>query len=90
MMEFEKKANMEEEQYQLKDKLVRKNYVVVSSGDIDFSDYYGADNQEEIVNTLNDMIEHFTETEEYEKCAIILNAVNCAKGKLMWTKSMVI
>ena len=90
MMDFENEIRSEDEKYQLKDKLARENYNVVSSGDIDFSDYYGADNQKDIEKTLNDMIEHFTETEEYEKCAIILKALNCAKGKLMWTKSMVI
>ena len=88
MMEFEKDMHTEEMQYQIKDDLARKNYLVVSSGDIDFSDYYGAENQKEIEKTLNDMIEHFIETEEYEKCAVILNALNCAKGKLMWTRSM--
>lgn len=82
MMEFEEEMYTEEIQSQIKDNLARKNYIVVASGDIDFSMYYGAENQKEIENTLNDMIEHFTETEEYEKCAKILKALKCVEGKL--------
>ena len=82
MMEFENEIRSEEEKSQLKDKLARKNYIVVSSGDIDFDDYYGCEQQKEIEETLNYMIEYFTETEEYEKCAKILKALNCVKGKL--------
>ena len=82
MMEFEEEMYSEEVQSQIKDNLARKNYMVVASGDIDFSAYYGADSQKEIAKTLNDMIEHFTDTEEYEKCSKILKALKCVTGEL--------
>jgi len=82
MMEFEEEMYSEEVQSQIKDNLARKNYAVIISGDIDFSDYHGADNQKEIGKTLNDMIEHFTDTEEYEKCGKILKALRCVEGQL--------
>ena len=72
MMEFESEMYGEEIQSQIKDKLARKNYEVIASEDINFEDFYGKENQAEIEKTLNDMIKYFTETEEYEKCTIIL------------------
>jgi len=82
MMEFEEEMYSEEIQSKIKDTLARKNYNVIASGDIDFSNFHGADNQKEIEKTLSDMIEHFTETEEYEKCAKILKAVKLIAGEL--------
>jgi hypothetical protein len=82
MMEFEEEMYSEEIQSQIKDKLARRNYDVVVSGDISFEDFYGEDNQKDIEKTLNDMIEHFTEFEEYEKCAKILKALKLVEGNL--------
>jgi hypothetical protein len=83
MMDFENEMYDEDVQSQIKDNLARKNYDVVSSRDINFSDYYGKENQVEIEKTLNDMIEHFTEIEEYEKCAIILKELKKVQGKII-------
>ena len=83
MMEFENEMYSEDVQSQIKDKLARKNYDVVSSRDINFSDYYGKENQVEIEKTLNSMIEHFTETEEYEKCAAILKELKKVQGTII-------
>jgi len=83
MMDFENEMYSEDIQAQVKDNLARKNYDVVSSHDINFSDYYGKENQVEIEKTLNDMIEHFTETEEYEKCATILKELKKVQGKII-------
>ena len=82
MMEFEEEMYSEEVQSQIKDNLARKNYVVVSSGDINFGDYYRTDSQKEIEKTLNDRIEYFTDTEEYEKCSKILKALKRVRGEL--------
>lgn len=82
MMEFEEEMYSEEVQSEIKDNLARKNYVVITSGDIDFSDFYKTDGQPEIEKTLNDMIEHFTDTEEYEKCSKILKALRRVRGEL--------
>jgi hypothetical protein len=82
MMEFGGEMYSEEVQSQIKDSLARKNYIVIASGDIEFSAYYRTDSQKEIAKTLNDMIEHFTETEEYEKCSKILKALKCVNGEL--------
>ena len=82
MMEFEEEMYSEEVQSEIKDNLARKNYDVVTSGDIDFGDYYRTDGQPEIERTLNDMIEHFTDTEEYEKCSKILKALRRVRGEL--------
>ena len=82
MMEFGDEMYSEEVQAQIKDNLARKNYVVIESGDINFGAYYGADSQKEIEKTLNDMIEYFTDTEEYEKCSKILKALKCVTGEL--------
>ena len=83
MMEFENEMYSEDVQSQIKDNLARKNYDVVSSRDINFSDYYGKENQMEIEKTLNDMIEHFTDTEEYEKCGMILKELKKVQGKII-------
>jgi len=83
MMEFENEMYGEEIQSQIKDKLARKNYEVVASNDINFGDFHGQENQAEIEKTLNDMIEFFTETEEYEKCTIILKDLKKVQGKLI-------
>lgn len=86
MMDFEDEMYSEQEQSMLKDRmkdaLARKNFEAVSSGDIDFSNLNGDHQQHEVENTLNGMLEHFTESEEYEKCAIIFKALNEVKGNL--------
>lgn len=83
MMEFDNEMYREDIQSQIKDKLARKNYDVVASSDINFEDFYGKENQAEIEKTLNDMIEHFTETEEYEKCTIILKDLKKVQGNMI-------
>jgi len=80
--EMQNEQDQKIEQDSLRDMLARKNYEVVISGDINFSDFYRASNQESIENTMNDMLEHFTESEEYEKCANVLKALNDVTGKL--------
>jgi|TARA_B110000908_G_C9859121_1_gene273326 hypothetical protein len=84
MMDFEDEMYSEQEQEmmrdQMKDALARKNFEAVDSGDVDFSNFYGKDNQKDIEKTLCDMLEHFTESEEYENCTIILKALNEVKG----------
>ena len=86
MMDFEDEMYSEQEQSMLKDRmkdsLARKNFEAVDSGDIDFSNFYGDSQQEAIETTLNDMLSHFTELEEYEKCVIILTALKHVEGKL--------
>ena len=84
MMDFEDEMYSEQEQSMLKDRmkdaLARKNFEAVDSGDVDFVKLNGDHQQHEIENTLNDMLEHFTESEEYEKCTVILKALNEVKG----------
>jgi len=86
MMDFEDEMYSEQEQSMLKDRmkdaLARKNFEAVNSGDIDFNNLNGDYQQHEIEKTLSDMLEHFTESEEYEKCTIILKALNEVKGNL--------
>lgn len=82
MMDFEYEMNEEELKARIKDKLARKNFEAVVSGDIDFSEYHGTSQQKAISETLDSMIEHFEETEEYEKCALIQKALNKLNGNI--------
>ena len=60
----------------LKDKLARANYEVIMSRDVDFSTLRDRHNSKQIAKTLQDMIDYFIETEEYEKCSKIQKELN--------------
>lgn len=65
-------AEMEENLYDLKDKLVRNNWILLLEKGVDFKSMQENDlDTVPIVRTLNQMIEWFQEVEEYEKCAHI-------------------
>tara|TARA_R110002096_G_C14510837_1_gene716122 strand:- start:17 stop:265 length:249 start_codon:yes stop_codon:yes gene_type:complete len=66
----------EEAESMLKDKLARANYEVISSKDVDFASLKDRHNKKEIAKTLQDMIDYFIETEEYEKCSKIKKELN--------------
>jgi|TARA_B110000977_G_C11061207_1_gene486025 hypothetical protein len=65
-------AEMEENLYDLKDKLVRNNWILLLEKGVDFKSMQENDlDTVPIIRTLNQMIEWFQEVEEYEKCAHI-------------------
>ena len=70
-------AEMEENLYDLKDKLVRNNWILLLEKGVDFKSMQENDlDTVPIIRTLNQMIEWFQEVEEYEKCAHIKKIID--------------
>ena len=74
--EFLPEEYSEEIESLLKDKLARANYEVIMSRDVDFSTLRDRHNSKQIAKTLQDMIDYFVKTEEYEKCSKIQTELN--------------
>ncbi len=68
--QIQKQADMEHNLYELKDKLVRNNWDMILEKGIDFKAMQENGIEiEPVKRTIQQMLEWFQESEEYEKCA---------------------
>lgn len=68
--QIQKNADMENNLHELKDKLVRNNWDMILEKGVDFKSMQANGIEiEPIVRTLQQMLDWFQESEEYEKCA---------------------
>jgi|TARA_B110000971_G_scaffold143548_1_gene146709 hypothetical protein len=75
--QIQKKADMENNLHEIKDKLVRNNWVMILEKGVDFKSMKENGIEiEPVVRTLQQMLEWFQEVEEYEKCAYLKNILD--------------
>ena len=75
--QIQKKADMENNLHEIKDKLVRNNWVMILEKGVDFKSMKENGIEiEPVVRTLQQMLEWFQEVEEYETCAYLKNILD--------------
>lgn len=68
--QIQKQADMENNMYDLKDRLVRNNWDMILKKGVDFKSMKEQGTEiEPVVRTIQQMLDWFQEVEEYEKCA---------------------
>lgn len=71
--QIQKKAEMDHNLHELKDKLVRNNWDMILEKGVDFKAMQENGIEiEPVKRTIHQMLEWFQESEEYEKCAYLL------------------
>lgn len=75
--QIQKQADMENNLYELKDKLVRNNWEMILEKGVDFESMKRNGIEiEPVKRTISQMLEWFQESEEYEKCAYLKNILD--------------